>query len=364
MEDTQFLNEEEIESMFGSDADSIMKKSENIEQDKNETENKITDEEEKLQESGGDDNSRKGEDENPESKSGSSNFYSSIAKALKDEGIFPDLDKLDDIKDAASFKKMFENQVDSRLSTMHKRVLNALNYNVEESDIQKYEKTLYYLNNIKEQDLTAENKDGENLRKQLIFQDLINRGYSQEKAKREVEKSLNAGTDIEDAKDALASNKEFYDKSYKTLIDKAKAEEEEYVSKRKEEDNNLKKSIEDSENAFNSIPLSKEIRAKIFNNIVNPIEKDENGNYITALQKYEREHRNDFLKYVGMFYTLTDGFNDFSKMFKPVAQNAMKKGLSSLEDMLQGKTSPDNGSMTMMGGTGDNYFSGDFTIDI
>jgi hypothetical protein len=43
----------------------------------------------------------------------------------------------------------------------------------------------------------------ENFRKSLIFQDLINRGYSQQKAEKEVQKSINAGTDIDDAIDAL-----------------------------------------------------------------------------------------------------------------------------------------------------------------
>ena len=34
----------------------------------------------------------------------------------------------------------------------------------------------------------------------IIFQDFLNRGYSKERAAREVQKSFNAGTDIDDAK--------------------------------------------------------------------------------------------------------------------------------------------------------------------
>lgn len=41
-----------------------------------------------------------------------------------------------------------------------------------------FEKTLNILNSIKEDDINAETEDGENLRRQLIYQDYINRGFS------------------------------------------------------------------------------------------------------------------------------------------------------------------------------------------
>ena len=59
--------------------------------------------------------------------------------------------------------------------------------------------------------MNSENNEGENLRKQLIYQDFINRGYSKERATREVQKSFNSGSDIDDAKEALLSNKQYFD---------------------------------------------------------------------------------------------------------------------------------------------------------
>ena len=58
--------------------------------------------------------------------------------------------------------------------------------------------------------LSDESEKGEKLRKDLIYQDFLNRGYSKERATKEVQKSLNAGTDIEDARESLKSNKEFF----------------------------------------------------------------------------------------------------------------------------------------------------------
>jgi len=45
------------------------------------------------------------------------------------------------------------------------------------------------LNNITEDDINSE-KDGEQLRKNLIYQDCVNRGWSKERAQKEVAKSI------------------------------------------------------------------------------------------------------------------------------------------------------------------------------
>lgn len=372
MEEMEMLTAEEIANLFG---DNIAKKAEEIEvkdspnedsdtnNDNNSNNNISTDEEESTQESGGRNQGDGNTSKQTDNAEDSPNLYSSIAKALKEDGVFPDLD-ITDIKDAASLKKMFETQVDNRLNNQTKRVLEVLNYGVEPTEIQKYENTLGYLYNIKQENLIAENKQGEELRKQLICMDLINRGYSQEKAKKEVEKSLNAGTDIDDAKDALEANKQYYQKAYDNLKNKAKEEDEKYKTKKKQDLDELKKSIDDKENAFNSLSLDASTKAKIYENLTKPVFKTEDGEYITAIQKYERENKKDFLRYVGAFYTLTDGFTDFSKLFKPVAQKAVKKGFSQLEDVLKGNATKD-GNLKLMGNNKDGeYFSGNWKLDI
>jgi hypothetical protein len=77
------------------------------------------------------------------------------------------------------------------------------------------------LESLTEEDLADESEKGETLRKNLIYQDFVNRGYSKERAAKEVQKSLKGGTDIEDAKEALSSNKEFFQEQYDGLIKEA-----------------------------------------------------------------------------------------------------------------------------------------------
>jgi hypothetical protein len=180
------------------------------------------------------------EDTKPSKGDGASpntNFYSSITKALQEEGIFPDLDDdlISSTKTAEDFITLINKQIEAGIDEKQRRVDEALNVGLEPSEIRRYEGTINYLNSIKEEHLSDESDKGEQLRKQLIYQDFINRGYSKERAEREVNKSFNSGSDIEDAKEALESNKDFYTKYYKDLIQEAK--EEKRLKKKKQEKN-------------------------------------------------------------------------------------------------------------------------------
>jgi len=56
------------------------------------------------------------------------------------------------------------------------------------------------LNSITEEQLNDETEKGETLRRQLLEQDFMNRGYSQERARKMTEKLFASGEDIEEAK--------------------------------------------------------------------------------------------------------------------------------------------------------------------
>lgn len=74
---------------------------------------------------------------------------------------------------------------------------------------------------------------------------------------------------------------------------------------------------------------------------------------MTALQKYEAEHRPDFLKYVSLFYTLTNGFKDFDSFTKGEVKKKVKKGLRELEQTLNTTRRFPNGSLKPIVGRDD-----------
>ena len=295
--------------------------------------------------SGDDDNEEK-EDTTPE-KDGTSpktNFYSSIAKALKEEGIFPDLDDevVSNTKKAEDFRDLIEQQIKAGFDERQRRIDTALGVGIEPDDIRKYESTLDYFDSIEEDTLTSESEEGEKLRKQLIYQDFINRGFTKDKALKYVKKSFDTGSDIEDAKEALESNKEFFQEQYDKLINDAKAQEEAAIKERQVQSEKLKKSILEDKDVFGDLSIDKSTRKKIYDNISKPVYKDpKTGNMYTAIQKYQMENSTDFLKNLGLVYTLTNGFKDFDSLVKNKVKKEVKKGLRNLERVLSTSTTSD-----------------------
>ena len=321
----------------------------------------------------GSEDNREEQEDTTSNKGGSSpknNFYSSIAKAFAEEGIFPDLDdeSASKIKTPEEFRDLIEDRIKSELDERQKRVDEALNAGVEPSDIRKYENTISYLDSIKDETITSENEEGEKLRKQLIYQDFVNRGYSQERATREVKKSFDAGTDIEDAKEALKSNLEFFQDQYDNLIQEAKAEEEKEIKQRKEQAEKLKKSILEDKEVFGELSIDKKTRQKIFDNISKPIYKDPNtGQVFTALQKYEMENRTDFLKNVSLVFTLTDGFKNLDGLIKGKVKKEVKKGIRELENVLNNTARTSDGNLRFVSNVEDDpesFIGQGWTLDV
>ena len=280
-------------------------------------------------------------------------IYSSIAKALKEEGIFPDLDDevLSKVKEPEDFRDLVEQQIKAGLEERQKRIDDALNYGIEPTEIKRYENTLNFLDSVKEENITDESDKGEELRKNLIFQDFINRGYSRERATREVQKSFNAGTDIEDAKEALKSNTEYFKGKYDDLIEDAKLEAQKEEENRKEQANKLKESILNEKNILGDLSIDKLTRQKIYDNISKPIYKDpETGEYYTAIQKYEKDNRVDFLKYLGLIFTLTDGFKSLDGLVKGKVKKEVKNGLRDLEHAINNTARNSDGNLKFVSG--------------
>lgn len=290
-------------------------------------------------------NQEKEKEDTTSTKGGTSpktNFYSSIASALKDEGILPDLDDeiVDNVKTPEDFAEAIEKQIQAKFDERQKRIDAALNANVEPDEVRQYEGTLNYLDSIKDEHISEESEKGEELRKRLIFQDFINRGYSKERASREVKKSFDSGTDIEDAKEALESNKEYFNSQYQDLIEESQREIKKEQERVKKEAAQLKKSMLEDKEVFDGITLDKATRQKAFDNITKPIHKTEKGEYLTAIQKYELDNPVEFRKYLSILFTMTDGFKNLDTIVKGKVRKEVKQSLRELEHKLSSSSRP------------------------
>lgn len=279
------------------------------------------------------------------------NFYSSIANACAVDGIFPNLDD-ETIKkavDAESFSNLIEAEINARFDEKQKRISQALENGVEPTDIKKYESTLNYINTITDAAIAEESEKGEQLRYNLIYQDFINKGMTPDKAKKFADRTVDAGTDVEDAKEALLSNKEFFSNAYNKMLQDAQQKADEEKAEREKNAKELEKSLMKDKQLFGDMEISNDIRKKAFDSVSKPVYKDpETGDYMTAIQKYESEHRADFLKYTGLIFAMTNGFKDFNSFAKGKVKKEVKKGLRELEQTLNNTRRNNDGSLRMV----------------
>jgi hypothetical protein len=294
-------------------------------------------------------------DDDDTNSSDKSKFYKSIAKALKEDGVVDvDDETLENIKDSNDFvNNIINKKINDGIDDVTKRVYDALTAGVQVPVIKQYENTINILKTIENADIEDEGEDGENVRKKLIFQQYINRGFSDEKAKKEVEKSFNAGTDIDDAKDALSDNLEFFQNQYNNLIEQSRKDNENRMAQKRQELDTLKKSIMSDSDEWKDFNVNDTLKQKIYDNITRPAYKGQNGETYTEIQKYERENRIGFLKNVSLCYTLTNGFTDFSGLSKAKVRKEVSKGMRELESALNSTSRTSSGALKFITNTND-----------
>ncbi len=285
----------------------------------------------------------------------SSDFFSSIATAFVEEGLFPDLDEetISKIKTAQDLSDAIKEQMKAGLDEQQKRVAEALDNGAEPDQVRQYEGILGWLND-QESNIEVEGDAGDELRRRVIMQDYLNKGFKEERAKAKVDKIFEDGTEVEEAKESLQSLKAFYNEGYQKyrneLKEQAKQEEEE----RKQKAERIKKSIIEENKLFGDIEISKQMRQKAFEAISKPVYKDpKTGDTYTALQKLELDNSEDFLAKLGLLYALTDGFTSINGLVDKKVKKEVKRGFSELERKINNTSRNSDGSLNFVSGVSD-----------
>lgn len=288
------------------------------------------------------------------------NLFSSIARILRDKGVFPDLsDKdADAVQDEAALEKLFNDKVSSMLDDRQRRIEQAMNSGASTGEMQQYENAVQlsqFLNKRETADLlNREGDDGEKLRKQVMYQDYVNRGFKHERAVKLIEKSFADGTDIDDAKEALQSCKEYYQQQIDDFQQELEDRKKQQQDAEQQQYNNLKKNILDKESFFGGVKVDKATRQKAYDAITKPVYKDEQGNYMNELQKYQREHPMEYVGNVALLYALTDGFQNVKKLAAGPIKAGLKKGFAELESVLNSTSRNGDGTLNLANTSPDN----------
>ena len=284
----------------------------------------------------GDENQEDEEKTIPATGGKSPNFYASIATSLKGDGILTlDDSEFENIENADDLAALFKKQTDKLLDDNQKRINEALSYDVPVDTVKQFENVLTYVKSITEEDLQAETPEAEQLRGNILVQDYMNKGFSQERANKEVKKAFEAGTDIEDALESLKEVKEFYTSKYTEVINSAKAEKESKLKEEREQSKQIEKKFLEVEEPIKGIKLTENERKKILTQYTKFTGKDKSNKPVNAIQEYAMNNPVDYQYNINLLYYLTDGFKDLGKVIQKEVKTQTKSTLSNLEKTLR-----------------------------
>ena len=301
LSDMKDVEIEETETKTEETEEDLTKKVTDLEGKKEELENK-------TEENGG----------NPsKTDEGSPNLSSSIALSLVDEGLLQTLDedRIKGITNAEELIEAFKEDLHNQLDERQKRIDSALTYGMEPTKIQRYESWISTLGNITDEMISSEDEEGENYRKNLIMQNFINKGFSEDEAREMTERSVESGKDLDDAKKALESCKKFFKGEYDKEVNAVKKEYENKINEQKKQMKKIEESILNDDDFYAQFELGKTARKKIFDSVARPT-FDDNGTKITALQKYMKDNPVESYKVLGTLFVLTEGFTKFDNIMK------------------------------------------------
>lgn len=354
MGDIKFLDDNEVAKLFDENSENTDTQQENVTKisseqvsdlfNENTNEEKEDDNDDEEEDNGNDGKVQKPSNDNKETEPKSDTLdFSSITKEFIDEGIFGDLSEDELPKDSKSFKSLIKNAIENGIDEETKKVRTALEAGVEPNDINDIKNTIEFLRSITEKQIYDDSDEGFELRRKLILQDFINQGIDEKEAVEKTNAVFKKGNDMSVANEALQSNKQYFKQVKDKLFDEAENAKKEHEANIAKQTESLKSAIMDSEKYLGEISLDEKTKKLALKNLSEPIYKDkETGTMLTAIQKYERENKTDFLKNLGILFTITDGFKNMDKVFDTAVRRRVNKEIEDIEDVLKNPARTEN----------------------
>lgn len=286
--------------------------------------------------------------------------FGDVARAFAEEAIFGDAEGAAKVEDADGFRRLMEAEIRSRVDAENRRALEALDAGAPADDVRRLEAISRDLEGYDESRLTDEGDEGVALRKELIYKQALFNGMDEARAAKEVEKSMRAGTDIDDAREALEGMRSAAKEAYGNMVAEARRRKEEAGARAEEARRRLEADIMGGEGLTG--PLSETVRRRVANNVMTPSETLPDGRKVTPLQKYCMTDPMA-ARVLGELFTLTDGFRDLGRLSEAKARRGVSRGLADMERRLREAPPAAGGGLRYMGG-GEGDDPGRYEIEV
>jgi hypothetical protein len=191
-------------------------------------------------------------------------LYSKLAAEFKAKGVLPGLENTDSIKSLKDIEDAIRKEINSKLTDEQKTIKEAQESG---APITLVAEKLNTINKLKQvtPEYIAEDRNLE-FRKTAIAQDFMDKGYGKERAEALAQRSVDAGTDIEDAEFALANLIKSEESSLQGILDTAKSNEKESLK-------DIKNYISTTPEVIPGIALTDSQKDELFKQITTDLEQ-------------------------------------------------------------------------------------------
>jgi hypothetical protein len=272
-------------------------------------------------------NGKEGSDSSSPKLNETEQLYSNLAAEFKAKGILPELDDITSIKSMEDIEAAIKKSVDSRLTVRQKSIEDAQKSGASVTEVSKKVDTIDRLKQVTPEFIKDENNI--EFRKTAIVQDFIEKGYNSERAQAMAQRSIDAGTDIEDAEFALESLIKSEESSLEKIINDAKDGEKKSLG-------DIKDYIAKTSEVIPGIELTDSQKDELYNQITTDLGNKDNA-FMVAQKSDPIGSR---IKLEALFY-LTGGLKDFSVF----GQKAESKITNNIENLLRGANFTQEGSV-------------------
>lgn len=263
----------------------------------------------------------------PKQPNDSEQLYSTLATQFKANGVLPGLEDTANIKSIEDINAAIKKEVESRFDAEQLAIKQALDLGLPAQELSKQMGVINQLKGISEDFISDENNV--EFRKNAIAQDFLSKGYDRERAITLAQRSVDAGTDIDDAKFALSNIIGLEETKYQKIITDAKDTEAKNIT-------DIKSYLEKTPEVIPGIKLNSQQSDELYKRITTDLGNKENA-FMRAQKKDPVGAR---VKLEALAY-LTKDFSDFSVFGKAKETDISKN----IETLLRGANFTESGKI-------------------
>jgi hypothetical protein len=261
--------------------------------------------------------------QDPDSPANSEEVFGPFAVFLKERGFFSNLDK--EIKNeddlAEALKEEIRKNEYADLNEAQIEYLEAIRNGIPEAVIQEHLRTRTIFNNITDDIL----ENDEDVRKQLIIQDRMLSGWTQERAEKDYKRIYDVGASYEEA---FISRDNIKEKEIQEYDIRVKQEEQYKVEQQKQEAKQieeLKQAVFNEDNLFGVFKVNDGLKQRVHETMTKIVAYTSEGLPLNKLMKQRADNPIKFEKDLYYLFELTNGLNDINKLINKSSTTAANK---------------------------------------